>query len=715
MQIDRWRVAVVAGAVMGSAVCSTVAWTWHSQQRAVTASAELATQLVDARLDAVAQELNRIAALPELQAPLTGCPANLVHALLQESLHSSLVRRFEVWQEGQALRCGPQGERPAEPWANVRHPGLHLVLGGQIAIKPEVLYILYNGLAIKATLDPHAFLLPDTVWPAGINDGTLRLMASSADAGSLLLWGPRRESAQGAVWLKAQARSAHYQLTLVAELTTPALTAALRQAALAAALSALAVLAGVAWVWRHAVLRSRLVYRLAYALRKRQFEPFVQPIVNLSDGRCLGGEVLMRWKHPQRGMLGPGEFIEEAERTGLILGMSDLTMALAAHRLAPLAQASPDLYFSFNITPGQLRENGFAQRLNEIFRPDTVPRQQVLLELTERDLVDPLAKGRLIALRAEGWRIAIDDFGTGQSSLSTIESLPIDRIKIDRAFVNAIDERTVNRPVLDAIIQLARELQVPLIAEGVETRAQWDYLAARGVASAQGFLMARPMPIADFLLWLQEHSVRPGEGAGQATETVASGAPACSALARNWMSPPQRQLWQRMRAAGGLQIQDRMHKLRSYPACFVGSQAVDWMVATLGVSRGEAVHHGRALVAAGLLWHVVDEHDFKDANLFYCLASQDHAAEVERLPEAAPGKQALLEALDFPWRSHSRGLLRHHHCATGRELVDWIVQRYDTPRHTAQRWAAHWMRQGALRHVFDSQPLRDDHNLYRLG
>jgi EAL domain-containing protein (putative c-di-GMP-specific phosphodiesterase class I) len=465
------------------------------------------------------------------------------------------------------------------------------------------------------------------------------------------------------------------------------------------------LLALVAMVWRRAMLRARLVHRLERALRKRQFVPFVQPIVDLATGRCVGGEALMRWNHPQRGILGPGEFIDEAERTGLIVGMSELTMSLAAHQLAALAQSNPELYFSFNITPDQLRLPGFARRLAEIFNPDTVPRQQVLLELTERDFVDPVAKGQLIALRADGWRIAIDDFGTGQSSLATIESLPIDRIKIDRAFVSSIDERTLSRPVLDAIINLAHELHVPLIAEGIETRSQWDYLAARNVAYAQGYLMSKPLPVADFIRF--------------ATQSDRSVAQAPNTAAKPTQKPVNDQalqaLWQQLGSTGGVEVRNRQYLLRTYANCFVGSEALDWIVQQRGVPRSEALRLARAMVAVGLVHHVVDEHDFEDAGFFYRLAPSTQTTPVTPAPEAAALRQALHQALDFPWRDHCVGLLRHRRCATGRTVVDWIVQRYPAPRAHAVAWATQLMRQGALRHVFDDQPFRDDASLYRLS
>ncbi len=699
MQIDRARVAAAVFAAAVAAASAAVAWTWHAKQAVANRSAALALAVVDERLDVLALDLTRLAGLPDVAMSPAICSEPVVQALLQESLNSPLARRFEVLSRGHLVRCGPQGQRSAEPMDVPRRPGVSLVLGTERAPAPEVMLSLANGQAFTARLDAQALRLPEALWPTGLHAQSCGVVVRSDEGGALTLWGAPSKGADDAPLIQAQAHSGRHHVTVAAEVSAFALAAEAAKNSLWAAMLAVGLsLTGVAWTWRRAVLQSRLVHRLAHALRKRQFEPFVQPIVDLQTGRCIGGEVLMRWKHPQRGVLGPGEFIDEAERTGLIIGMSDLTMSLAAHRLAPLAQAEPDLYFSFNITPGQLREPGFAARLAEIFTADTVPRHQVLLELTERDFVDPRAKGMLIALRADGWRIAIDDFGTGQSSLSTIEALPIDRIKIDRAFVSTIDDKTVSRPVLDAIINLARELQIPLIAEGVETRSQWTYLASRDVASAQGYLMAKPMAITDYLHWWSEQAHT-----------------AATPLELPPKDDPQRALWRRLAAVDGLKIEDRTYKLRVYPRCFVGHEAVDWMVATIGISRAEAVRRGRALVAVGLIHHVLDEHDFNDGDFFYRLTPDTAGAAPETLPDAVAGMKSFQQSLAFPWRSHSRGLLRHHQCTTGHALVDWIMQTHGMARPVAVQWATQWMRQGALRHVFDARPFSDDRTLYRLG
>jgi c-di-GMP phosphodiesterase len=125
--------------------------------------------------------------------------------------------------------------------------------------------------------------------------------------------------------------------------------------------------------------------------------------------------------------------------------------------------------------------------------------------MIERDAVDARVGAGLKELRRRGYRIAIDDFGTGQSSLSVLAKIECDRLKIDREFVRAIDEDASNRPVLDAIIDLARRLNLPTIAEGVETQAQRAYLSAQGVGALQGYLIARPMAVADFVIWLGDN------------------------------------------------------------------------------------------------------------------------------------------------------------------------------------------------------------------
>lgn len=457
--------------------------------------------------------------------------------------------------------------------------------------------------------------------------------------------------------------------------------------------------------WRRALVRTRLYHRIARGLRRREFEPFVQPIMDLRTGQCAGAEILMRWAHPQRGIVGPAEFIEEAERTGLIVGMSDLVMTRAAHRLAPIAVRYPDLYFSFNLTPLQLAQPQLPRRLEEIFTDDTIARDRVLLELTEREFVDPLALNRITTLQSNGWRVAIDDFGTGHSSLASLERMTIDRLKIDRAFVSTIRDETVSRPVLDSIIDLADRLRLPMIAEGVETQAQWDYLADRGVQYAQGYLIGRPMPITAFVEWLARQDQLTPSSVPAVVPGIAGDA--------NIPDVAAQRLWNALRTPGGLDIRDRMFHLRTYTNCFVGREAVDWIVQHQRVSRADAVRMGQHLSALGLLSHVVDEHDFEDAELFYRLATPRDAGVA--LGPSAAGLSALLRGPQgVSVTQHTRGLLRHGDCATGKAIVTWIATSLRVSRDTATRLALQLMREGAIRHVYDDKPFTDSRALYRV-
>ncbi len=717
LSLGAWRLGLLWMGISAAAVAATTLQLWLTQTEAALQTARATLATVEARLDLVANEMQALGA-PEVNS---GCGQEQVRKLVDASLSSVFVRRFSQHEPGADFTCTPTG--PEGTQQALLHPGSGLTITSGMAGSPRLLAAKSFGgaegpawLAV-ASLDDRVFegavaLRRDGVLPHNVmlKSGSEQLLGTLASASSMRgspVWGRDGPAVQ------ALAESPRHGIAVAVDMLPGDLaTGALRHAAVALLVTTAITSLVTLLVWRLAVRRARLVNRISVGLRKRQFEPHVQPIVDLSTGRCVGGEVLMRWHHPQRGVLSPFEFIEEAERTGLIVGMSDLVMVRAAQRLAQLARQQPGLYFSFNVTPQQLCQPGFAQRLEEIFNNDTLPRHQVLLELTERDFVDNATRTALDALQHAGWRIAIDDFGTGQSSLATLEQLRVDRIKIDRAFVRTIDQHTLKRPVLDAIIALASQLHVQLIAEGVETQAQWDYLRERGVQYAQGYLFAKPLSIEDFIGWLgrsQAVAADTDSDAGPAPACRAS-APPVDALALNAQA---RALWQLMRSPDGLKIRTRTHGLRTHADCFVGSEAVDWLARHRNLDRAGAVRLGRQLMALGMIQHVVHEHDFKDDSLFYRLCH--HQSPKVNVEADAQLAAALRSAQGPRWRPHARGLLMHSGCVTGRELVNWMVARKGIARDTATQWAAQWMRQGVLRHVYDDEPVRDDRTLYRLG
>ncbi len=704
------RVCGLGFAVIALALTLSVANVWQTHRTAASEAASVAIGFVDARLDDIDFQLSNLKTELD-RVPADDCTPAVTAALVRASLASNQVERFVLGFDGAEQACHPDGAGPAFAPPQPSGQRLALYSTGEIATRLMVRRAHTQGRFLVGVLDTRAFDARANAPRPWARTRAVRVTLLSADQRPLAMLDAIKPGAKAMETLRSAVRSPNHAVMVQADVDRTALWAAIARGSLAAVAAAgLALLVGIGMLWSRTVLRSRLVHRIEQGLKKRQFEPYVQPIVDLATGRCAGGEVLMRWAHPQRGTLGPGEFIDEAERTGLIVPMSNLVMARAAHGLASVALAHPELYFSFNLTAAQLRLPRFAQTLDDLFHAGTLPRERVLLELTEREAVDPGGALALGALHAAGWRVAIDDFGTGHSSLASLEHLPIDRIKIDRAFVSTIGEQTASRPVLDAIIALAGQLKVRLIAEGVETRAQWDYLAARGVQYAQGYLIARPLPLDTFVQWLAAQ--QPPQAPAKPVDVKASAIaptpqrPVIDAMAR--------QLWQQMRSPGGLDSRDRIHRLRNYAQCFIGRDAVDWLVRHQRVGRVEAVRLGQRLVALGLIRHVLDEHDFEDAELFYRLdtpVAQTGAA----LLEAADLRAAIQGPDGVPQRTHARGLVRHRQCSTGRVVVDWTVRRYDVPRATAVQWATQLMRKGSLRHVFDDQPFRDDRTLYRVA
>jgi sensor c-di-GMP phosphodiesterase-like protein len=705
MHVGRLLLLVLASTFATVAlVCANL---WIATSQRAHDSAEHASAFVESRLHEIESEMRRVADAAYEDMNWSSCQPALATMLTRASIASTLVRRFVLSADGMDGSCRPEG-RGAAPFFPYE-PSTRIAITSTGEIQAQVTATLRrdnSGRIVSAVLDPRAFAM-DGAQHAPFRDAEqLTLALLSADGRRLAPLGESGANGPMVDVLRATVTSTLRDVIVRAEVDRRVLLRRLIQAgAVAAAVAIVLTLALVAVFWRRVVLRARLFYRIQRGLRKREFEPFVQPILDLRSGRCAGVEVLMRWQHPQRGTLPPSEFIEEAERTGLIAGMSELVMTRAAHRLAPIAIANPDIYFAFNLTPQQLAQPQLLARLSGIFRTDTIPHDRILLEITEREFVDPVAEHSLRALHACGWRVAVDDFGTGHSSLAALEQLAIDRLKIDRAFVSTISEETVNRPVLDAIIQLADRLTLPTIAEGIETQAQLDYLAARGVQFGQGYLIGRPMSIVAFRDWLTRHNKGTPPALTAQAPTVAAADARPDKVAQR--------LWNAMRIPGGLDVRDRMFHLRTYPQCFVGREAVDWMVQHARISRSDAVQQGRRLLALGLMAHVVDEHDFEDAELFYRLATPTNASLAST--SAPLALRARLQAQDgVRICAHTRGLVRHSRCVTGSALVRWIVSTQRVSRPTARLWALQLMREGVIRHVYDDRPFTDDRSLYRV-
>jgi len=228
-----------------------------------------------------------------------------------------------------------------------------------------------------------------------------------------------------------------------------------------------------------------------------------QPIVSLSDQRILGAEALLRWTHPQRGPIAPVEFIPVAEQSGLILPIGRWALETACGDGMPW-QRNHGMYLAINVSVRQLLGSDFPAAVEEVLGRTGLTPTGLVLEVTESVLMDDLRPIRLAfeRLRSTGVRVAVDDFGTGYSSLARLQDLPVDIIKLDRAFVMGVDARQPGRRMASAILQLSEAIGAGIVAEGIETEPEANVLRALGYQVGQGFLFARPMLGRDLTNWV---------------------------------------------------------------------------------------------------------------------------------------------------------------------------------------------------------------------
>ena len=260
--------------------------------------------------------------------------------------------------------------------------------------------------------------------------------------------------------------------------------------------------------------RLRTEDELARAIERREFEVYYQPVVSLEGPAPVVCEALVRWHHPERGIVGPVEFIDAAERTGAIGAIDDFVLAEACAQAARWRKGGHHVGVSVNLSPGEIAAPGFAGRISSALERNHLPPGSLWLEITERELADSPGHldDALTAVRELGVIVALDDFGTGTSSLSALRVLPLDVVKIDRLFVNGMSDDPAGRAIVTAVLSMASELGLRVVAEGVEqAREHWD-LRELGCELAQGFLYARPSPPAEIELDGYSKTVQPGVG-----------------------------------------------------------------------------------------------------------------------------------------------------------------------------------------------------------
>lgn len=243
---------------------------------------------------------------------------------------------------------------------------------------------------------------------------------------------------------------------------------------------------------------SQIATDLRYALDRQEFLLDYQPIVSLTTDRVTGFEALLRWQHPQTGLIYPGDFIAIAEDTGLIVPIGEWVLREACQQLRTwqekLSTAS-SVHISVNLSSRQIKQFDFVDKLANILVDTGLNGRNLRLELTETMLMDRGEKTieLLSGIKAQKVQLSIDDFGTGYSSLSYLHRFPIDALKIDRSFVSPIDAQGNNCEIVKTIITLAHSLGIKAIAEGVETIHQLTQLKNLGCDEAQGYFFSKPV------------------------------------------------------------------------------------------------------------------------------------------------------------------------------------------------------------------------------
>lgn len=271
---------------------------------------------------------------------------------------------------------------------------------------------------------------------------------------------------------------------------------------------------------KHGASSLTMMAELRLAIQEHQLLLHYQPLASLRDRSLVGVEALVRWKHPERGMVPPSEFITFAEKTRLIQPLTQWVLSTALRQCRAWAEAGRTILVAVNIAMRDLLDPHFPDLIDTLIREASVQPSSLRLEITEGVIMAEPERAieTLGQLKRLGVGLAVDDFGTGYSSLAYLHRLPIDEIKIDRSFVSKMAGSTNRATIVRASVDLGHSLRLESVAEGVEDARTWDLLAALGCDTAQGFYLSRPIPAEDVLPWLRrwEASGARARGVGEA-------------------------------------------------------------------------------------------------------------------------------------------------------------------------------------------------------
>lgn len=292
----------------------------------------------------------------------------------------------------------------------------------------------------------------------------------------------------------------------------------------AAACASIAILFVAIGVWLSWRPENEANDEFVSAIRNGEFIPYYQPVMDIETKRLRGCEVLMRWRRPNGTIVSPGQFMAYAEANGHIFDMTRHVMKVSAEELGALYGENPDFKISINLFAGHFLDREVVSDIKTIFESSEISFQQIVVEVTERYPLEDMELARKIMaeMQAMGVRIALDDVGTGHGGMAYLQKLGVDIIKIDKMFIDAISSDDNSTTIVDSMVELADNLGMGIIAEGVEEEEQIDRLLELGVTAAQGYYFAKPMPAGEFIEFAERVEEEARERARLAAEAAAA-------------------------------------------------------------------------------------------------------------------------------------------------------------------------------------------------
>ena len=469
-------------------------------QAEITAAARRAVALVNSRLQQVIEALDNLAA-----QGVNSCRPAAIDAMRQAAFSAMPVKEVALVDPDGQTQCThlglPLGQRNLTASVPLVGAEGYTIDVMQIANGQQMVRLRRKvgaGPNEIAALVPAPLFLPQVSMEG--NSFSAYASIATRDGTVIGVTGERPKGAGGRFTVKVPSEKFGFEAEIVAprELL-PAEHAGLQWLGLFSAGVIAILLAFAALTIRRAP--GNPVADIERALAAGEFVPYYQPIVDIRSGQLLGAEVLVRWRKPDGSLVLPGAFIPLAESSGLIREMTRDLMRRVCVEAGSAIGCRPALKISFNFAGQLFSDESIVKDVRKIFSGSPIKLSQVVLELTERDPIENFTETRQViaALQGLGVRIAIDDVGTGHSGLSYMLKLGVDIIKIDKMFVDAIGTDRNSTTIVETLVDLAHNMRMDVVAEGVETFEQVMHLRELGIRSAQGYVFAPPLPGSSFL------------------------------------------------------------------------------------------------------------------------------------------------------------------------------------------------------------------------